>query len=53
MLKYSDEEIIEFEKSNARFIKFEVLSTVVDEYGRSEYYNKGCIIGVISLLRNF
>lgn len=50
MLKYSDEEIFEFEKRNARFVKFEVLSTVADEYGRPEFSNLGTMVGLISLL---
>ena len=49
MRVYSGEEIFEFEKRGARFVKFEALNTVADEYGREEYFNKGIIVGILSL----
>lgn len=46
---YSNEEIFEFIERTARFVKFEVLSTVGDEYGREEYLLPHCLIGIISI----
>ena len=47
--KYSDEEIFEFSPQKARYIKFEVLKTVADEYGREEFLKTGVLIGTLSL----
>ena len=47
---YSGEEIFKFDKRNARFVKFEALNTVSEEYGRPEYFDKGIIVGVLSVL---
>ena len=46
---YSDEEIFEFKQHKARYVKFEVLKTVADEYGRKEYMNCGLLIGTLAL----
>ena len=46
---YSDEEIFEFTKHNARYVKFEVLKTVAEEYGRKEYLGCGLLLGIVTL----
>ena len=50
MRVYSGEEIFEFEKRSARFVKFGALTTVAEEYGREKCFNKGIIVGVLSIL---
>lgn len=50
MLRYSDEEIFTFKKREARFVKFDLLCTVADEYGRPEFSSLGAMVGLISLL---
>lgn len=47
---YSGEEIFQFERRRARFVKFEALNTVSEEYGRAEYFDKGIVVGILSVL---
>lgn len=48
---YSGEEIFDFDARVARYVRLEVLRTVGEEYGRPEYKDEGCIIGVCSVFK--
>ncbi len=48
---YGGEEIFEFKSSNARFVKFDVVATIGDEYGRDEYKIPQALIGLIELYK--
>ena len=46
---YSGEEIFDFDRRDARFVRLEVLTTVGEQYARPEYKDEGSILGVCSV----